>query len=167
MNTQEFLQKLAQHPDKGLVFEYAEGRRVAPGYHVTEIMNVTYESMDCGGQANAWRETVVQLMDPSPKDKPKFMPVKKFLSIYNRVAASVAVQGEAEVRFEYGNAAMPAVHYHVGQIEAEGEELVVRLTPPGVTCKATDRARAGGCCGPAVEAGARGQEFPVAARGCC
>ncbi|PZA05936.1 hypothetical protein EWH23_09585 [Meiothermus sp. PNK-Is4] len=164
MNTQEFLQKLAQHPDKVLVFEYDTGQRVAPGYHVTEIMNVTYESMDCGGQANAWRETVVQLMDPSPKDKPEFMPVKKFLSIYNRVAASVAVEGEAEVRFEYGNPARPAMRYHVGRLEVEGEKLVVRLTPPGVTCKAADWARAAGCCGPAVETS---QELPVAARDCC
>ncbi|MFH3639952.1 DUF6428 family protein, partial [Acinetobacter baumannii] len=76
---------------------------------------VSYARLGCGGQANAWRETVVQLMDPGPKDKPEFMPVKKFLSIYERVAASVAVEGEAEVRFEYGNPARPAVHYHVGR----------------------------------------------------
>lgn len=166
MNTQEFLQKLAQHPDKGLVFEYDTGQRVAPGYHVTEVMSVSYESMDCGGQANAWRETVVQLMDPSSKDEPEFMPVKKFLSIYNRVVASVAVQGEAELRFEYGNPARPAVHYHVEQLVVEGDKLVVRLTPPGVTCKAAERARAAGCC-TTVEAGATGQGLSVAARGCC
>ena len=154
MNTQEFLQNLAPHPDKGLVFEYGAGQRVAPGYHVTEVMSVSYASMDCGGQANAWRETVVQLMDPGPKDKPEFMPVKKFLSIYERVAASVAVEGGAEVRFEYSNPARPTVRYHVGRLEVEGNQLVVRLTPPGVTCKAADR----GCCDPAVEAG---QELPV------
>lgn len=165
MNTQEFLQNLTRHPDKGLVFEYGQGRRVAPGYHVTEIMSVSYESMDCGGQANAWRQTVVQLMDPGSQDKPEYMRVKKFLSIYNRVAASVAVEGEAEVRFEYGNPATPAAHYHVEGVEVEGENLVVRLTPPSVTCKAADRARVAGCCGPA-QAGAAGQELPVA-RGCC
>jgi len=115
------------------------------------------------GAALAARQ-VVQLMDPGSKDKPEFMPVKKFLSIYNRVAASVAVQGEAEVRFEYGNLARPAIHYHVEQIEVEGDKLVVRLTPPGVTCKAADRAKAAGCCGAAAEAGAG--ELPVA-RGCC
>lgn len=100
MNTQEFLQNLAQHPDKGLVFECDAGQRVAPGYHVTE-----------------------------------FMPVKKFLSIYERVAASVAVEGGAEVRFEYGNPARPTVYYHVGWLEVEGDKLVVRLTPPGVTSR--------------------------------
>lgn len=137
MNTQTFLETLQAHPDKALVFEYAPGRKVQPGYHVTEIMNLTYESMDCGGKANFWRETVVQLMDPSGQDAPEFMSVKKFLSIYRRVADSVPVRGDAEVRFEYGNLDQPAVHYHVGHIEAVGQALVVRLSPPGVTCKAT------------------------------
>lgn len=146
MQTQTFLATLLQHTDKYLVFEYAAGQHVAPGYHVTEVMNVAYESMDCGGQANFWRETVVQLMGPSPEDKPVFMTVQKFLSIYHRVAASVPVRGEAEIRFEYGDALRPAVHYQVAQMALEGEHLVVRLVPPGVTCKARDRAI--GCCGP-------------------
>ncbi len=146
MQTQTYLATLSQHTDKYLVFEYAAGQHVAPGYHVTEVMNVTYESVDCGGQANFWRETVVQLMEPGPKDKPEFMMVEKFLNIYHRVAASVPVRGEAEIRFEYGDALRPAMLYHVGEIALEDEHLVVRLVPPGVTCKARDRAN--GCCGP-------------------
>lgn len=145
MTTQELLNTLALYPDRPLVFE-ADGQRVALGYHVTEVMNVTYEGMDCGGQASFWRETVVQLMGPGPGDKPEFMTVQKFLSIYNRVAASVPVWDEAEIRFEYGDAARPAVRYHVGQVGLQDGYLVVRLTPPGVTCKARDRAS--DCCGP-------------------
>jgi hypothetical protein len=145
MTTQELLETLASHQANSLVFE-ASGQRIAPGYHVTEVMNVTYESMDCGGQANFWRETVVQLMGPGPEDKPEFMTVQKFLSIYNRVAASVPVRGEAQIRFEYGDALRPATLYHVGGIALEGQHLVVRLVPPGVTCKARDRTI--GYCGP-------------------
>lgn len=145
MTTQELLNTLAMHPDRPLVFE-VDGQTVAPGYHVTEVMNVTYESMDCGGRANFWRETVVQLMGPGPADPPEFMTVQKFLGIYRRVAASVPVRDEAEIRFEYGDAARPAVHYHVGQVGLRGAYLVVRLSPPGVTCKA--RGRASDCCGP-------------------
>lgn len=146
MKTLELLEALAPHQDKPLVFKYAQGQQVAPGYHVTEVMNVTYESMDCGGHANFWRETVVQLMGPGPHDQPEFMTVQKFLSIYNRVAASVPVQADAEVRFEYGSTALPAIHYHVGSIALEGDHLVVHLLPPGVTCKAQDRAIATDCC---------------------
>jgi hypothetical protein len=148
MQTKQLLKSLAQHPSKLLVFEYAHGQQVAPGYHVTEIMNVTYESMDCGGQANFWRETVVQLMGPGPQDRPEFMTVQKFLSIYHRVVASVPVRPDAEIRFEYGSAGLPALRYRVGQTALEGDHLVVRLTPPGVTCKAHDRAVAAGCCAP-------------------
>ncbi len=159
MKTQEFLNTLALHQDRPLVFEYASGQQVAPGYHVTEVMNVCYESMDCGGQSNFWRETVVQLMGPGPRDTPEFMTVQKFLSIYNRVAASVPVRVESEIRFEYGSAALPAIRYQVGQIALEGDHLVVHLTPPGVSCKANNRAAAG-CCTPLFEVAA-----PAA--GCC
>lgn len=145
MKTQELLETLAPHQDKPLVFKYARGQQVAPGYHVTEVMNVTYESMDCGGQASFWRETVVQLMGPGPHDKPEFMTVRKFLSIYNRVVASVPVRADADVRFEYGSAALPAIRYHVGQIVLEGNHLVVHLMPPGVTCKAQDQTISAGC----------------------
>ncbi|GIW25125.1 DUF6428 family protein [Meiothermus sp.] len=147
MQTQAFLDALSGYEDRPLVFEYTPGQHIAPGYHVTEVMSVIYESMDCGGQANFWRETVVQLMGPGPNDKPEFMTVQKFLRIYRRVAAAVPVRGEAPVRFEYGGVALPAVQYHVGQIALEGEHLVVRLTPPSVTCKAQDRNPAN-CCGP-------------------
>lgn len=39
-------------------------------------MNATCESMDCDGQANFWRETVIQLMGPGPDDKPESMTVQ-------------------------------------------------------------------------------------------
>mgnify|MGYP005849830551 CR=1 FL=1 len=145
MTTQELLEALTPHPDKPLVFE-ANGQRVPPGYHVTEVMHVTYESMDCGGQAYFWQETLVQLMGPGPGDKPEFMAVGKFLRIYEQVAASLPVRGQATIRFEYAEAAQPAIHYHVGQIALEGGYLVVRLAPPGVTCKA--RGGDSVCCAP-------------------
>jgi hypothetical protein len=138
MTTQEFLGVLEAFPNQSLVFDYGDGQ-VKPGYHVTEVMNVTYESMDCGGQANFWRETIVQLMGPSIKDKSEYMTTQKFLSIYKRVAASVPTHSEAEIRVEYGDSSRPALHYHVGDICQEGNTVTVFLTQPGVTCKASDR----------------------------
>jgi hypothetical protein len=148
VNTQEFLSRLESLPNQALIFDYGDGQ-VKPGYHVTEIMNVTYESVDCGGQANFWRNTVVQLMGPNITDKPNYMTVEKFLSIYKKVTASVPVRAEAEMRFEYGDARHPALHYHVSDIRQEGEAVTVFLTRPGVTCKATDRKLEGvSCCPP-------------------
>jgi hypothetical protein len=151
MTTQEFLALLAAHPQQALVFDYGEGQ-VEPGYHVTEVMNVSYESMDCGGQANFWRETVVQLMGPSRLDAREYMSVQKFLRIYGKVAAAVPVRPESEVRFEYGDAKLPAIHYHVAAVEV-GDQVVVRLSSPGVACKAADRKiEAIACCSPVQNA---------------
>ena len=141
MNTQTFLDELkALNPDLSLIFRYGE-ETVSPGYHVTEIMNTLYESVDCGGQANTWRETVVQLQGPRADDAPAFMTVGKFLSIYGRVTQSLAVQNEAELKLEYGDPATPALRYHVTAVEPRNDAVTVNLTPPGVTCKARGRAQ--------------------------
>lgn len=154
MTTEMFLDLLTQHPEAALVFEVSETKHVKPGYHVTEIMSLTYDTVDCGGVVNHWRETVVQLRGPSQKDAPEFMTAGKFLSIYARVAPKVPIQQDAALRVEYGDTEQPAIHYHIGSIHKQGEQLHVTLTPPGVTCKANDRLAAaernvmGGCCAP-------------------
>ena len=129
------------------------GQALVPtGYHVTEVKAVTIESMDCGGKANAWKETVVQLMDGTPDEaRAGFMTTQKFLDIYDRVAARIPVHGEAEIRFEYGNVSSPAMQYHLESVIAEPERVVVNLQLPGVMCKATGSlSSAGQCCGPAT-----------------
>ena len=143
MNTQTFLNELKEtNPDTSLVFRYGD-KTVSPGYHVTEIMNTLYESVDCGGQANTWRETVVQLQGPRADDAPTFMTVEKFLGIYGRVTESLAVEGKAELRLEYGDQDTPALRYHVTDIKTRGDAVTVSLTPPGVTCKARGRVETG------------------------
>jgi len=137
---------------------------VGPGYHVTEVKAVTIEAMDCGGKAASWRETVIQLMDGSTEEaKAGFMTSRKFLAIYDRVTRKIPVRDEAEVRFEYGNDRSPALQYHVRQIEAQAERVIVHLQTPGVQCKAGDACGApsrstgevegcapeSGCCTPA------------------
>ena len=141
MDTQTFLDRLEPHSGAALVFELPGGFRLEPGYHVTEVAHASYQSMDCGGQANAWRETVVQLKGPSACGEPEFMRVGKFLAIYCRVAASVPVGGEDDLRLEYGDAERPAVRYHVAGLEADAGELLVRLASPGVSCKPQERQR--------------------------
>ena len=129
------------------------GQALVPaGYHVTEVKAVTIESMDCGGKANAWKETVVQLMDGTPDEAHAgFMTTQKFLDIYDRVAARIPVHGEAEIRFEYGNVSSPAMQYQLVSVDVQAERVVVELQVPGVMCKATgSSSSAGQCCGPAT-----------------
>ena len=63
--TRAFLDILrASRPDQQLVFRLDEAPLVAAGYHVTELKALTYNTMDCGGVADKWEETVIQLWNP-------------------------------------------------------------------------------------------------------
>lgn len=150
-STAHFLQTLRDASARPLEFRLHGEPLVPAGYHVTEVKAVTIESMDCGGKANAWRETVIQLMDGSPAEAQQgFMTTQKFLSIYDRVVAKVPVHAEAEVRFEYGNVVTPAMQFHVASVDVQPERVVVDLRHPGVMCKASGASSSEGqCCGPA------------------
>ncbi len=137
MDTKDFLAALEPYPTRALIFDLGE-QRVRPGYHVTEVKAVNVQGMDCGGQGDAWSETVIQLWAPDNAKEP-FMRVGKFLSIYSRVAERIPVAEDAGVRLEYGDIGAPAISYHVQNIQLKDKEVVVRLAPPAVTCKARER----------------------------
>lgn len=140
-STQAFLETITAHSEAPLVFNLESQPLVGAGYHVTEVKAVLIEAMDCGGQADTWRETVVQLSDGSAEEATKgYMTVQKFLSIYGKAAAAVPVRGASELRFEYGNSERPAIQYFIAEVKLEAAGLSVNLTSPGVTCKANDRA---------------------------
>lgn len=151
-STQAFLEQVAAHPDAPLIFNLESSPLIGAGYHVTEVKAVLIEAMDCGGQADTWRETIVQLSDGSSDEAARgFMTVQKFLSIYGKAAAAVPVRGTSELRFEYGNAERPAIQYFIAGVKLESAGLTVNLSSPKVTCKANDRADtdASSCgCGP-------------------
>lgn len=166
-STLALLGALRAEPQRPLEFWLHGDPLVGPGYHVTEVKAVTIEAMDCGGRADAWRETVIQLKDGNAQEaQAGFMTTRKFLAIYDRVAKSVPVRGEAEVRFEYGNSVTPAMQYHVTHVEPQAGRVIVHLRTPGVQCKASEAcgqpataqpveaapgcAPASGCCGPAT-----------------
>lgn len=148
--TASFLQTVRDAPEVPLEFRLNGQTLVPAGYHVTEVKTVTIESMDCGGKANAWKETVVQLMDGTPDEaRAGFMTTRKFLSIYDQVAVRIPVQGTAEIRFEYGNVSSPAMQYQLVSVNVQPERVVAELQLPGVMCKATGASSsAGQCCGP-------------------
>jgi hypothetical protein len=176
--TRSFLKKVQDASGKKLVFLLDGDPLVGPDYHVTEIKALSYHAMDCGGQADHWNETLVQLWNPQAREEGDFMRTGKFLDIYRRVASSIPVDENAEIRIEYGDLDRPAINYHVDGLEETEDRLLVHLRNPAVTCKARDRAAlpASACCTPASStAGASGTVLePVltvpsqdAGRGCC
>ncbi|MDQ3396774.1 MAG: DUF6428 family protein [Deinococcota bacterium] len=150
-DTRSFLEAVEGAGKRPLLFMLEGSLLVGPGYHVTEVKALSYHAMDCGGQAQQWRETLVQLWNPAEQEAGEFMSAAKFLSIYRRVARSIPVDEAAELRFEYGNLHRPAIHYHVGSVEAQDDQLLAHLRSPVVTCKARDRRHAqAACCPPAL-----------------
>jgi Family of unknown function (DUF6428) len=73
----------AARPDQQLVFQLNEAPLVAAGYHVTELKAVTYNTMDCGGVAGAWEETVIQLWNPGDEPERDYMTVRSMSGYLN------------------------------------------------------------------------------------
>lgn len=160
--THTLLDALRSQPQLPLEFWLHGKVLVGPGYHVTEVKAVTIEAMDCGGRADAWRETVIQLKDGTAQEaQAGFLTTRKFLAIYDRVAKHVPVRGEAEVRFEYGNSTVPAMQYHVTHIEPQAGRVIVHLRTPSVQCKASD------ACGTPATAASDSGAGCAPESGCC
>lgn len=156
LTTSRFLKVLEEKKDLPLVFHLGDGKVIPVGYHVTEIKAVTFETVDCGGKVNQWKDTIVQLWRSSREKDDQYMTAGKFLKIYTQVASRVNVQGDAEIKFEYGDDGAPAVHFEVSDLRLADGQLQVHLDWVGVRCKAADRAREaaalsgqseGACCG--------------------
>ncbi len=148
MQTREFIATLRRSADKQLVFANEEGAAIYGGYHLTELKAASFDTVDCGAQKNRWKETIVQLWVPENEKSDEFMTAKKFLSIYDRVSGMIAVDPEAEIRFEYGDENFPPSNYHAEEITQDETTIRVELRPPQTTCKARGRREEGAtCCG--------------------
>jgi len=148
MKTNDFISMLRRSPDKALLFTNSDGDTIHSGYHLTEIKAANYDTVDCGGQKNRWNETILQLWVPE-KAGDHYMLARKFISIYDKVSKMVSIDGDAEVRIEYGDASFFATTYHVEDFSETEDTLRLVLVPPSTTCKARDRAReknAESCC---------------------
>ncbi|MFD1161115.1 MULTISPECIES: DUF6428 family protein [Hwangdonia] len=137
MKTQELFKILEQNKDKSLLFEYAPNKWVGANYHITEVKHVTIDSVDCGAQTDAWRETIIQLWE-SPKEigKTEYMSVYKAMAILNKVGKMKPYALEAEVKFEYSNATFNTAQLFVNDFEIRNNDLIVKLAIEKTDCKA-------------------------------
>jgi len=139
MKTQEFLALLKTHQNKSLVFSYGENKLVAPNYHITEVKNITVDSVDCGAGTDFWKETVIQLWEsPSEIGKKEFMSSYKALGILTKVDRIKPMVLEAEVKFEYSNAAFHTAQLFVGSHIVLDDKLLLNLQIAKTDCKAKE-----------------------------
>lgn len=145
MNTTELLtwntfkNKLEQHPELVLQFQYAADQFVDAAYHITEIKQAPIVSVDCGGVMNAWTEIIVQLWEPSIKETERAMQVKKALSIIALVEKSLPLNPNAIVKIEFGNSAFDTRQMYPTAFQIEGDSLTIDLSPDFTQCKAIGR----------------------------
>lgn len=141
--------------DKALILEYG-GRDVQAGYHVTEVKAGSFVTLDCGANADAWQETILQVEDIPAKEGASFMQVGKFRSILAQVDRKVRLNGDARLTFEVGTPDVPMQIFDVASLSIDGDAARLQLGPRPAICKPRHRAAAAAtaeaCCGPAAKA---------------
>ncbi|WP_346881883.1 DUF6428 family protein [uncultured Algibacter sp.] len=139
MKTEDFFNTLNVHKDKSLLFEYAPNVLVGANYHITEVKHVTIDSVDCGGQTDTWKETIVQLWEsPSELGKTQYMSCYKALGILNKVGKMKPYKLDAEVKFEYSNANFHTAQLFVNDFEIRENNIILKLAIEKTDCKAKE-----------------------------
>ena len=162
MNIQELFTVLNDHKNKALLFQYAPGQLVGANYHITEVKHITIDSVDCGAQMDAWKETIIQLWEsPSEIGKTEFMSCFKALGILNKVGKMRAYQENSEVKFEYSNALFHTAQLYVNDYEISNNNLIFHLAIQKTDCKAKE------LCGVPEPAVANATNSCAPGSGCC
>ena len=164
MKTQELFNTLKSNKDKSLIFEYMPNAFVGANYHITEVKHVNIESVDCGSQTDAWKETIIQLWEnPLEEGKRNYMSALKALEILNKVGTMRSYNFDAEIKFEYSNAAFHTAQLFVNDFEIRDNNLIIKLVSEKTKCKATDV-----CCAPeALEVVAKDEPCCTPDGNCC
>ena len=140
MKLKEFIIILEQNSDKELKFEYAPKQITGANYHLTEVKNVQFDTTDCGGKTNFWKETHFQLWEsPNEIDKTEYMKTDKILSIIKKVDSIKPLMLQTELKIEYGNDNFSTSVMPIEDIIINENEVLVKLFIEATRCKANDK----------------------------
>ena len=145
MKTNDFLELLSNNPDAELTFEYDKGKFIPDTYHITEVKNVTINSVDCGGNPDSYKQTIVQLWIPKAEKNEKPWTAQKVLSIFNKVDQMTPINRETEVFFEFGNDEIRTSNFSVENIDLSNGKVNVQLYVHPTVCKPSLKGEVG-CC---------------------
>ena len=138
MKTQEFLTLISENRDKSLLFQYAPNQFVKPGYHITEVKNISIQSVDCGAKSSSWNETIIQLLESPSEEENGYMTNFKALGILKKVSSIRPFDSASEVKFEYGNPYFHTAHLLVDDYVIQNNQLIIKLAVTATQCKAED-----------------------------
>jgi hypothetical protein len=139
MKTKEFINLLEDNPYKELLFEYTNGKFAGANYHLTEVKNVFFDTVDCGGRSDSWKETHLQLWE-SPKEigKTNFMTADKIQSILHKVDSIKPLNMESSIKIEYGNTDFHTSIMNIEHVVIQNDKIEVKLYSETTLCKAID-----------------------------
>jgi hypothetical protein len=146
------LAALAPHDEKPLVIEYP-GHQVRAGYHVTEVKAGSFVTLDCGGNPDAWQETILQVEDLPAAEDQSFMKVGKFRGILAEVDKKVRLNGAARLTFEVSTPDAPMQVFDVARVSIDDTAATISLGARPAICKPRHRAakaEASACCSPST-----------------
>ncbi len=135
MITKKFIDLLNSNEGKELVFEYAENQFVPASYHITEVKNLYFESVDCGGFTHEEYQTIVQLWVSEKEKKNKHMETQKALKIMNRVNGVKPLRQDTEIFFEYGRGDLRTSNYSVEKVDIQEDKVVLKMYVQPTACK--------------------------------
>jgi len=146
---------LEGHDDLPLSIEY-DDRVVQSGYHVTEVKAGSFVTLDCGGNPDAWQETVLQVEDIPATDDRSMMTAGKFRSILAQVDKRVRLDHDARLTIEIGRPGEAMRVFDVAGLSIQSERAILSLGIRPAICKPRHRAQqaemAASCCAPASSA---------------
>lgn len=135
MNTQNFIKSLVNNTNKDLSFILPDDTRLSGDLHITEIQNHKVDSVDCGGNAHQYDETVVQLWINEASDDVAEWRTEKALKIFEIVGEKMDYMDEAELLIEFGDSSHPTIRYSVGRIVETPQDVTIMLTVKPTVCK--------------------------------
>ncbi len=151
MKTSKFIELLEDNREKELLFEYSENQFVPKAYHITEVKNLYFDSVDCGGKEHSEYQTIVQLWTNPIELKTRYMESGKALKILEKVNNIRPMKMETEIYFEYGNKNLPTSNYSVKKISIEEDKIVLKMYVEPTACKPIKlqnlKEAASACCG--------------------
>ena len=157
MKTSEFLNMLENNQGKSLIFEYLPEQYVGANYHITEVKNAIFDTVDCGAKTDFWKETIVQIWEsPSEIDKIEYLSVSKALAILKKVDKIKPMSLDAELKIEFGNKKFHTAQLFINDFEILDINLIIKLATQQIDCKAKET------CGVSVE-----ENACVEGSGCC
>ena len=136
VNIGELIGALEAHSNRSLVFSF-EGRRIKPGYHVTEVKAGQFAALDCGANPESWTEIFIQLWDVNEDEA--HMTARKFNAIIRKVADHLNLDNSAKLTFEVSDGVAPMQLHRASYPSIVGDEVHVDLSPRPASCKPRDR----------------------------